>query len=365
MILFVGAEDRGYFVKEEAAMREEELVFLEESPVISAQLNRILEYPCAYLMFDLEQYVDGANELAEEIKRIERAKNCEILIYAPGYSRQSRIVEALMEQGIKYFIHSANPGEAKEELARCLLGYYKESIQEEVEDTKKQAERETKNGLRIGITGACGRIGTTTFGIQFVKYLQLKGHRACYIEVNQTGFVQKHEASFHTEHDASLGKVTFEHVDLYYKQENLLEVWRQGYDYYVYDFGTYTDSGFNKTSFLEKDIRIFVAGSKASEMEYTMDVLRNEFYTDVYYVFNFISEREKADLLEFMEEKAGKTHFTVYTPDQFEYVHNPVFEKILPVKDMGEREDTKNWRGLFKRNKRKQKKQDSEGGTNG
>ena len=67
------------------------------------------------------------------------------------------------------------------------------------------------------------------------------------------------------------------------------EIFRQDYDYFVFDYGAYSERGFNKTSFLEKDIRIFVAGSKAAEMKYTQDVLRNEYYTDVRYLFNFIS----------------------------------------------------------------------------
>lgn len=348
MILFVGPQERGYFIRETAAMRGEELKYIAENPAIAGQLNQILEQPCEYLIMDLEQYVDGAEELAEEIKRIKTAKNCKVILYAPGYSRESRVIQELLFQGLRYFVFSANPGAAKEELERCFLGYYKEPKKEELELSEKKEE--LKAGTRIGITGACRRIGTTTFAIQFVKYLQLKGYKACYIEVNETGFVQKHEEGFLTTHDQYLGKVSFERVDMYYKQENLLEVLKQGYDYYLYDFGTYTDTGFNKTSFLEKDIRIFVAGSKASEIDATMEVLRNEYYTDVSYVFNFISEREKSDLLEFMEEKTDRTYFTVYTPDQFEYIHNPAFESLLPVEDISESEVKR--KGLFRRRKR-------------
>ena len=93
------------------------------------------------------------------------------------------------------------------------------------------------------------------------------------------------------------------------------------------------NADFNKTSFLEKDVRIFVSGTTASEMDETETILRNEYYSDIMYVFNFVSEREKKDVLEFMENKAERTFFTVYSPDQFEYVHNPAFEKLFPVKE--------------------------------
>ena len=58
-----------------------------------------------------------------------------------------------------------------------------------------------------------------------------------------------------------------------------------------------------------------MVGSKASEMSYTNELNRNEYYTDVNYVFNFISEKEKPELLEYMEERGAQTYFTVSTPD--------------------------------------------------
>lgn len=350
MIVFIGAEDKGYWVRETAEIRKEELRFVESNPTIKNQINEILNISANYLIFDIEQYMDPAPELADEIKRIKRAKNTTVIIYAPGYDRQSKIVQELMFQGIKFFVFSGNFSEAREQLERCLSGYYVEPKPEEIKEIDKQ---ELKNGsVKIGVTGACNRIGTTTVAIQFVKYLQVKGHKACYIEVNSTGFVSQMEKTFNVTHDSFLGKVHFEGVDMYYKPENLLEVLKQEYDYFVYDFGTYRGTDFNKTSFLEKDVRIFAMGSKASEMPYTNEVIRNEYYTDVEYVFNFISELEKKELIEYMEEKAEHTHFTSYTPDPFEYVPNDMFEKILPVKDISiPTKPKKGWPFILKKKK--------------
>lgn len=351
MIAFIGAEDRGFWVRETAEMRREELVFVDANVTIKSQINEILNRSGEYMIFDIEQYVDAAPELAKEIKQIERAKNTTIIIYAPGYDRQSRVVKELMLQGIRYFVFSGNSSEARNELERCLNGYYREPEHEELKEIEVAEEK--KGGLKIGITGACSRLGTTTFAIQFMKYLQLKGHKACYIEVNSTGFVLQHEKTFNVVHDSYLGKVTYADVDMYYKQENLLEVLKQDYDYFVYDFGTYRDTDFNKTSFLEKDVRVFILGSKATEMSYTNEVLRNEYYSDVEYVFNFISEKEKGELLEYMDDKAAHTYFTVYSPDQFEYIPNDAFEKILPVEDISEPENKKKRRFPWKKHKKK------------
>lgn len=346
MILFVGAQDRGFFIRETAAMRKMDLVFIDSRTTIKTQINLILEQSADYIVFDIEQYIDSAEELAEEIYRMQRAKNCSVIIYAPGYDKNSRIIQELLVKGFRFFVFSGNQSEARAELERCLEGYFEEPKKETLEEAKLR-EQHRSSIKKVGITGACKRMGTTTFALQCVKYLQLKGYKACYVEVNSTGFVLQHEKSFNVEHDPVSGKVHFENVDMFYKQDRLLDVLKQDYEYFVYDYGTYMDTNFNKTSFLEKDIRIFVMGSKAAEMPYTNELLRNEYYTDVEYVFNFISEKEKAELLEYMEEKAEHTHFTVYTPDQFEYIPNEAFEKLLPVEDISKPEGKKKKKGLF------------------
>ena len=93
------------------------------------------------------------------------------------------------------------PGTEKEELQEWQAGGSKERI-------------------RIGVAGACHRMGTTDLSLQLVKYLQLKGYKACYVEVNATGFVEQHERTFNTVHDTYLGKVTFENVEMYYKRKS-------------------------------------------------------------------------------------------------------------------------------------------------
>lgn len=196
-------------------------------------------------------------------------------------------------------------------------------------------------------------MGTTTQALQIVKYLQMQGYKACYVQVNDTKYVESFYQYFKTTHDTYLGKVTYEGTDMYYKQELLLEILNQGYDYYIYDFGTYSATDFNKTSFLEKDIRIFVMGSKASELKYADEVLENKYYTDVSYLFNFISEQERPDILELMEERAERTYFTAYVPDPFVYIPNDTFRKVIGVKKKSLKKETQPiFKGLFRKKKK-------------
>lgn len=348
MILFIGAEDRGYFVREVAKTQNQELEFVEYSTNIDAQIDIILSFQeTEYLIFDVEQYLDKAEYLAEEIRRIQRAKNCTVIIYAAGYDRQSKIIQELIFQGITYFILSANPGEARVELERCLQGYFKDIKEDEIETLVQIKTAEGKGSTKIGLTGACGRIGTTTQSLQLVKYLQLKGYKACYVQVNSSKYVETLEQYFNTIHDPYLGKVTLAEIDMYYKQENLSEVLSQGYEYYIFDFGTYSDTDFNKTSFLEKDIRIFVMGSKANEIRQTDEVIRNDYYKDVFYIFSFVSDLEKPEVLELMEERATRTFFSAYAPDPFVYVPNDIYPKLLPVENKETKNSSKK-RGFFR-----------------
>ncbi len=353
MILFAGSEERGFFVRETAKMKQMQVMYLGSSTSIEEHLNRILEQSPEYLVIDVEQYVDDAAELAQKIESVQRAKNCEVVIYVPGYDCDSRMVRELAQRGMKYFLFSGSQSGAKEELERCMAGYYLDFT--DLPDEKEAVNKEARDlkGRRIGVTGVCRRMGTTTAAIQIVKYLQLKGYKACYIEVNDTGFVLEHGRKFVSVHDEYFGRVTYENVDMYYKQENLNEILKLDYDYFVFDYGAYSEQGFNKTSFLEKDVRIFVAGSKASELGFTQDVIKNEYYTDVKYLFNFISEKEKADLMEYMEEKSEETYFTVYAPDQFEYIHNPEMDRLLPVEDRNPEQPKRN--GLFRWKRKKDK----------
>lgn len=254
MIVFVGSEDRGYFLREVAAIKKMNVGYIDGNPSITAQLNTILEHQMRYLVFDVEQYTDAGSIIAIEIERIRRAKNCEVIIYAPGYDSDSMVIRELQKQGIKYYILSPTQAGAKEEMERCLNGYYIEPVTE-TEPMEETEERVLPK--KIGITGVCRRMGTTTIAIQLVKYLQLKGHKACYVEVNDTGFVREHGEYFVSEHDDYLGRVTYENVDMYYKQEHLQEVLHRDYEYYIFDYGAYSERGFNKTSFLEKDLRCF------------------------------------------------------------------------------------------------------------
>ena len=122
MIIFVGTQSRGYFLTETAKHRGESVAYVEENLSILKQRNQILKENGEYIIFDIEQYTDASDVLADEIKKLVRAKGWEAVIYAPGYDPDSRIIKELQLAGIVYFVFSSLPGEAGMELERCLPG---------------------------------------------------------------------------------------------------------------------------------------------------------------------------------------------------------------------------------------------------
>ena len=116
MILFAGSEERGYFLEEPAKTKKMKVEYLGNAISIETQLTAILEKTMQYLVIDIEQYIDKADELATKIESIKRAKNCNVIIYAPGYVRESRIIQELNFRGIRFYIFAVGQADAKENL---------------------------------------------------------------------------------------------------------------------------------------------------------------------------------------------------------------------------------------------------------
>ncbi|MBO5485042.1 MAG: hypothetical protein J6K58_06755 [Lachnospiraceae bacterium] len=342
MIVFVGKRERGFFCEEIARKREVQCVYIPENLYIEEQAKEILRYKekAKAIIYDLEQYVDESEILEDWILKIQEAIGIQTIIFAAGYLPQSKIVNDLYHKGIRNFIFSVFLGEQKEDLELALDGYFEHFGYEKrgivFEETEpKEAAGQENNEIKksIGLAGAVARMGTTTQAIQFVKHLQFTGYQAAYVQMNGHHWVEElAEAYSEAEQDTDEGRVTYQFVDMYYRLDKLQDVLKKQYDFLVYDYGVYSEHDFNKISFCEKDIQVFVVGSKPGEFEKTYEVISNNFYNSVYYIFNFVAKAEQKDLLELMEEKAVNTFFAQEARDPFAYAgQSEVFEKMLPL----------------------------------
>lgn len=220
---------------------------------------------------------------------------------------------------------------------------------------KRIAEKKAAGAAKaIGIAGAVPRMGTTTQAIQLVKYLRYKGYKACYIEMNDHGYVEELIDSYEgVEVEEVIGKAVYQEVEMYYKLEKLPEVLKRDYDYFVYDYGVFSDRDFNKISFLEKDLQIFTVGTKPGEFMKTYQLIENNFYNSVLYIFNFVVEdkQEQDDIYELMAEKEDVTFFAPDCRDPFRLCQTEFYESLFPVKAVVETVEPK--KGFFKKRKKR------------
>lgn len=353
MLLFVGDKSVGYWVEEPARINQQTVEYIPTALNIKEQTNdilRIRKEKVNFVVYDLEQYSINATEIADEIWNISKAGNVEPIFLATSFMPSSELVIKLQQRGFKKFIFAYNDSERKSELEKCMNGYYDTTTPEQLLDIPEEAEvLEKKHRVLIGVGGACNRIGTTTHAMQLVKHLLYCGEKACYIEVNSTGFVDAlAEAYTPDEIDEEKGRVTFSNVDMYYRQDLIPEVLHMDYEYFVYDYGSFSDNQFNKISFLEKEIKIMVLGSNPGEIQLSTALISNVFYQDIHYLFNFTSPSDQEDLSSMMGEKQGRTYFASYCPDMFHYVpadyYTLLFPQIAP-----HQEETKRNRKWWKR----------------
>jgi hypothetical protein len=176
----------------------------------------------------------------------------------------------------------------------------------------------------IGVAGALRRIGTTTQAVQIVKYLDLVGYPAAYVELCSHGFINSCEETY-ADIKKTRGKVSLCDVNMYHSVREIDD----DYAFLVKDYGNFNDSDFNRISFLEQDIKIIVCGAKSDELPFTEQILRTQEFPEASYIFSFVPDDVREPVRESMEGYAG--YFVEYTPDPFCYpaTQNNLYKSAL------------------------------------
>lgn len=356
MIVYVGNKEDGYYAEAVASNYEWEIGYVKRDEDIRNQVSEILKYTNVKVMiYDVSKYAIPAKEIAETISRIRQANNAKVVIHGEGCNINSNIVMELRFAGFEDFIFGWSLAQKKEELIQCIEGT-REHLPEITGDYDQEEDEEKKENSKaktIGIVGCIPRMGTTTQAIQLIKYLNLKGYKACYVQLNNHSWVENMMADYaEVEKDEEIGKAVYKNVDMFYRVDKLPEILKLDYDFFVYDYGVYWDVDFNKTSFLEKDLMLFCMGTKPGEFDKSYKVIESNFYQSATYIFNFIpdDEAERNDIYDLMEEKKENTFFAPVCLDPFIYTGSDIYEKILPVEAIVE-EEPKKKRGFFGRRK--------------
>lgn len=375
MFLFLGEYDKGFFVEEIAKKHNKECKFTGYISNLNKTLDEVLTCPdCEMVIVDVANLCADCSVIEKFLKDLSLAMKSKIVVMASGYSTSTDVIQAAVRAGIKYYLLAIMMGNLKEELENVIKGVENvESVKIETPKVEKMIEKNqaempkpvnpfNKPYKTIGYAGIIQRMGTTTLALQTVKFLKLQGKTACYIEMNNTHFVEKlleRADDNEIEHDRRLGKVTFENIDMFYKKDRISEILHSGYDFYIYDFGCITQD--NLISYFEKTYKILLCGSSPNEMDGLQKVLKYVYDKDISYLFNFVSNSEREMIKELMDEKADHTFFSGYAPDMFSYSSdNNFFQEILHKEFPKEKEKSstenslpqKKKKGLFGRKRR-------------
>lgn len=175
-----------------------------------------------------------------------------------------------------------------------------------------------RNATTIAVCGAGHRIGTTTQAMQLCLYVKAMGYKAAVIEMDESSLTPYTQISdevvlFDEKH------FRIEGTDIYNDKTCILAT-KTKYDYLILDYGAFGEMS-EVADYLRNDILVAVCGAKPSEVELAADVLRVDNGT-IHYIFSFVPQRDRDDILKSMSPFDERTYFAGWTPDFFLYSGN-------------------------------------------
>ena len=206
---------------------------------------------------------------------------------------------------------------------------------------------------KIGVLGIIPRIGTTTQAIQLVKAIQSEGITACYVQENNSEFLEDMENYFSDiEKDTERNCLIYEGMEFY---GNKNSTYSRDYNYIVIDYGSCGETKQIPSDFYNNDIRIVVCGGTAEEVSALTNISR-QLYADenIIYIFSFIADYEREDILDLVSDRRSNVYFAPYTPDCYSINEENIsnFKSVLGIKEKIETKPTKK-RGLRRKKERR------------
>lgn len=354
-LLFLGEQKNSYFIKEAANQYGCEIEISGYVVSSTSMVDRALVDNYDYILIDVSGLLMSPLDLKECVEQILIGSQARVAVMGQGMSMTTAIIQAAVEAGIHNVLLSVYPREISEDCIEFLSGNSnietkKDQMNNTVYDEVKimpfakiNIERTT-----IGVAGTIERIGVTTQAIQLCKWLKMKGKNVCYIQMNDSGYVENLKVFYeNVVVDEAQGCVSYENVEMYYDKARIDEILNRNYDFYVYDYGTITNEYFQKTSFFEKNYKIVVTGTKPTELSSFNQCMEELYHKHIHYVFSFVSEGDRENVMEMMSDKDKYSYLAGVTLDMFSLNSDNIsnFEKIIPLEE--EIEEAPEKKGLF------------------
>ena len=290
------------------------------------------------IIIDLIGLVDSEEDIVDAVVALKSMYSIRITIIATGYQYGNSLLAKLFNEGIYNFVTSIDIREQEKELYQCISGdgkQYKDSIRyRNTENLStgdkiivKKEYKKLKQCVTIAIAGTEKHIGVTTQALAITKFLNTLNMNACYIQANKKQDIETLEAFFDVE--VKEGFISYSGIDIYNKDKTVNAI-EYGYDFYIYDMGNFNEIA-DLDSFLTKDVKIIVSGTKSWEQDNLMLVFdKLGIVNNINYIFNFAPEIQKVEITENMGKLGVRTVFSNYMPDPFVVDANEnEYQKIL------------------------------------
>lgn len=326
-LIYLGNTNNRYYIEEPAKQYGCEVEIGGYVSSANSMLDRVISGDYDYIVVDVKDLIISPDEFKIAIEQMKIATKARVGIMGQGLSSTMRVIQSAIEGGCDNIMLSAYPRELINECEEFIQGnsnieIYTNSLNEKVAAEKvnkiKPLTAVNINRQTVGIAGISNRIGVTTQALQLCKYLLTKGKSVCYVEMNNSRFVdlinEFYEESIENE---TLGCVEYEGIEMYRKSDNVDELLTRNYEYYIYDYGYFGAEDFQKTSYYEKNKKIMVCGTSPAELEKFQEYLNELYPRQISYIFSFTTEKEKEDIDDIMDDKVNDTYIADITPDMF------------------------------------------------
>lgn len=300
-----------------------------------------------YLILDLASFASSdERDIIQAIKLIRQKYDCRVIIIARGYKQGDLLLGKLFNLGIYNIITAQNDIEFIEQFKKTITDEgmtFGNAMRFQVEDPTialgknktivKENYIKVKQLVTVGVASCEKHQGATTLAINLVKYLnEYDNITACYIENNNHDTIEALRNLSKTVFYENKKMMNYDGVDLYLKPENIAEIQKYDYSFYVYDFGNFDDmSEEMRNNFISRDLKLIVSGARVWEEEKIADCLFTIGNDVTSYLFiNFLKNEERENFKSKLgEEWAKRTLFLDLILDPFEVKNRDLYRNIL------------------------------------
>lgn len=319
------------------------------------ELGVALDFSTELNVFDIDgiildlSYVKKNMPVDDTLKFLKENYNGKVFIYAPDTDYADEALKLCYANGFTNVIRDYLSAGVRKKLKK-YLSQERPKIIEQPLPAPKINNPTIGVTKKIGVIGIIPRIGATTQAVQFVKTLSTLGKRVCYIQENDSAFLDSLELFFSdVKKDNERGRLVYQDI-FFHKDKN--HAYSQDYDYLVFDYGNCADMEQLPVDFYANDIRIVVCGGNAEEVA-ALTRLSHQLYQDenIIYIFSFIDPDDRSEVLDLMGDRRERVFFAPFTPDCFRLYEDSakLYREMLGFK---EEQTSKSRRGFCWRRRR-------------